>query len=80
MFWQGFFKQAEAGTASGFTGVGKGNLPTGNAEQGQLQGTLDTKDTLVDKTLLDRQRNPKDFCIGNYGEDGPADSNQHIIY
>ena len=85
-FWTGFYKKADAGLGgSGFSGVGKGNLPTGNAETGGLQGNTGqgggmAEDTRTEKTLFDRQRNPKDFCFGHHGEDGPADSNQHIIY
>lgn len=85
-FWTGFNKRADAGLGgSGFSGVGKGNLPTGNAEQGQQQGNVNAlgssgEDTRTDKTLLDRQRNPKDFMINRYGEDAPAESNPHIIY
>lgn len=85
-FWSGFYKKADVGLGgTGFTGVGKGNLPTGYAETGQLQGNVGSgngavEDSRTDKTLLDRQRNPKDFGIGNYGEDAPADSNPHIFY
>lgn len=82
-FWEGFFKKAEANTGgSGYTGTGKANLPTGYSEQGGLTGTssYDSSDTKTDKTLLDRQRNPKDFAPGRYGFDEPAESNPHIIY
>lgn len=82
-FWSGFYKRAEAGTGgSGFSGVGKANLPTGYAEQGNLIGTCsyDSSDTKTDKTLLDRQRNPKDFAPARYGQDERAESNPHIIY
>jgi hypothetical protein len=82
MFWTGFYKRAEALTGGeGFSGAGKGNLPTGYSEQGRLSGTASGgEDTKTDKTLLDRQRNPKDFGVGNHGEDGPADTNPHIVY
>lgn len=85
-FWEGFLKKADAGTAgSGFTGTGKGNLPTGYALQGQQEGPVNAygssiEDTRTDKTLLDRQRNPKDFCMFRHGEDGPAEANPHIFY
>jgi len=81
-FWEGFHKRADATIGGeGFTGAGKGNLPTGYAEQGSMSGNATGgEDTRTDKTLLDRQRNPKDFGIGNYGEDGPAETNPHIRY
>lgn len=81
-FWVGFQKRAEALTGgSGHTGAGKGNLPTGYAEQGAMSGTATgSEDTRTDKTLLDRQRNPKDFGVGRHGEDSPSDSNPHLIY
>jgi len=85
-FWQGFLKRADAGTGgSGFSGTGRGNLPTGTAEVGGMQGSASSsnssgEDTRTDKTLLDRQRNPKDFCFGHWGQDLPAESNPHIIY
>lgn len=81
-FWEGFYKKADAGTGgSGHSGGGKGNLPTGYAEQGQLSGTATSaEDTRTDKTLLDRQRGPKDFAPGTYGVDMPSDVNPHIIY
>lgn len=38
-FWAGFYKRADATIGGeGFTGAGKGNLPTGYAEQGRLSG------------------------------------------
>lgn len=83
-FWQGFYKRADAGTGgSGFSGVGKGNLPTGYAEQGGLTGTVagNPYDSgLTDKTLLDRQRNPKDFSIHEPGEDQPSEVIPQLIY
>jgi len=83
-FWEGFIKRAEAGTGgSGHSGIGKGNLPTGYSEQGGMMGNSTqsgAEDTRTDKTLLDRQRNPKDFAVGRHGQDEPADSNPHIIY
>lgn len=86
IFWNGFLKRADAGLGgSGFSGVGKGNLPTGYSESGGQQGDIGSsnssgEDTRTDKTLIDRQRNPKDFCFGHWGEDMPAESNPHIIY
>lgn len=85
-FWTGFLKRAEAGTAgSGFSGTGKGNLPTGYGMQGQQEGPVgaygsSVEDTRTDKQLLDRQRNPKDYSLFSHGQDGPADANPHIIY
>jgi hypothetical protein len=84
-FWYGFYKRADASTGgSGFSGVGKGNLPTGNAEQGKLTGYVqggDAQDSgLTDKTLLDRQRNPKDFSIREPGEDQPSEVIPTLIY
>ena len=85
-FWSGFYKKAEAGTASGFSGTGKGNLPTGYGMQGQQEGPVGAynsggaDDTKTDHTLLDRQRNPKDYSLFHHGQDEPAESNPHIIY
>jgi hypothetical protein len=84
-FWDGFCKRADASTGGGgFSGVGKGNLPTGYAEQGKLMGSAtggDAQDSgLTDKTLLDRQRNPKDFSIRELGEDQPSEVIPQIIY
>lgn len=82
-FWEGFNKRAEASTGGFFGGVGKGNLPTGTSETGQLEGVASGNaydSGLTDKTLLDRQRNPKDFSIHEPGEDQPSEVIPHIIY
>lgn len=81
-FWRGFYKRADATIGGeGFTGAGKGNLPTGYAEQGRMSGTVSGgEDTKTDKTLLDTQRNPRDFGFGQHTETGPADVNPHIRY
>jgi hypothetical protein len=83
-FWEGFHKRADAGTAgSGFSGAGKGNLPTGYGEQGGLTGPAaggGSDSGLTDKTLLDRQRNPKDFSIREPGEDQPSEVIPQLIY
>lgn len=83
-FWRGFYKRADAATGgSGFSGAGKGNLPTGYAEQGNLTGPASGNaydSGLTDKTLLDRQRNPKDFSIREPGEDQPSEVIPQLIY
>ena len=84
-FWHGFQKRADASTGGGgfFSGIGKGNLPTGTAEQGNLMGTASGnpyESGLTDKTLLDRQRNPKDFSIREPGEDQPSEVIPQLIY
>ncbi len=84
IFWSGFHKRADASTGGGgfFSGIGKGNLPTGYAEQGQLTGPIPAgpDSGMTDKMLLDRQRNPKDFSVRELGEDAPSEAVPHIIY
>ena len=84
-FWDGFYKRADgaASTGGGFSGAGKGNLPTGYSEQGGLTGSASGnpyESGLTDKTLLDRQRNPKDFSVRELGEDQPSEVVPQIIY
>ena len=83
-FWRGFYKRADAATGgSGFSGAGKGNLPTGYGEQGAMTGPASGNaydSGLTDKTLLDRQRNPKDFSIKEPGEDQPSEVIPQLIY
>lgn len=88
-FWAGFQKRAEALTGGGgFTGTGKGSIYGEYEFDGPLAGgtteSVQDKDKQpqTDKTLLDRERNPKDFAIG-VGNEGPvfqADSNPHLLY
>ena len=80
-FWEGFFKRADVGMGQGFSGVGKGNLPTGYAEQGQVQGNVDAGDTKPDHTIIDKQRGPQSFGREFREADaGPAESNPHVFY
>lgn len=80
-FWQGFMKRADVGMGSGFSGAGKGNLPTGYSEQGQVQGNADSEDTKPDHSLIDKQRGPQNHGLMFREPDtGPADSNPHIYY
>jgi len=80
-FWTGFQKRAEALTGGqGFTGVGKGVIgPSGNAVQ---EGSISDQNAapMTEKTLLDRERNPRDFGIGIDGPQFRDESNPFIIY
>ena len=79
-FWQGFCKKAESNAAGGgFSSVGKAVPYSGDGPKGVV-GSAGSDDTKVDKTLLDRQRNPGDFRFGEDAPVGPADANQHLIY
>lgn len=80
-FWHGFKKRAEALTGGqGFTGAGKGVIgPSGNAVQ---EGNVSdgAAAPMTDKTLLDRERNPRDFGTGIEGPQFRDESNPFIIY
>lgn len=80
-FWAGFEKRAEALTGGqGFTGVGKGVIgPSANAVQEGRVGNGDAA-PMTEKTLLDRERNPRDFGIGIEGPQFRDESNPFIIY
>lgn len=81
-FWEGFFKRADAAIGGGgFTGAGKGNLPTGYSEQGSVQGTASSEDTKPDNSMRDTQRDSQNHSIMfREPTEGPADSNPHIFY
>jgi hypothetical protein len=86
-FWAGFTKKAEALTGGGgFSATGKNSIYGEYEFDGPLSGgTTDTdgdkgKEPMVDKTLLDRERNPKDFGLGLEGPVFQADSNPHLLY
>lgn len=80
-FWAGFYKRADADIGgSGFTGIGKGNLPTGYAEQGRLQGKIESEGVRESTQFRDKNREPEDLDFGNTLKGGPAASNPHIIY
>lgn len=63
-----------------FAGVGKGNIRA-SLDYDELSGyNVGGDDLKTDKTLLDRERNPKDFAIGHYGPEFTDDSNPHVRY
>lgn len=84
-FWVGFYKKANpegdqgAGDGGhGFTGTGKGNINF-QTTQNEVAGTIATEPK-VDKTLLDRERNPEDFSPWDYMPRGLEDEISHIKY
>lgn len=86
-FWAGFFKKAEALTGGGGLGpTGKGSLLGGYEFDGpfdmktNISGENPKDQPTTDKTLLDRERNPKDFGLGVEGPVFQADSNPHLFY
>jgi hypothetical protein len=81
-FWAGFNKKADALTGGGgHTGAGKGNLGT-SEEYPERQGPVNAGDSApqTDKTLLDRERNPRDYNIYELGPELRDESNPHIRY
>lgn len=70
----------------GFSGVGKGSLYGEFDFAGPMAGSTQdsggdpVNQTGTDKTLLDRERNPRDFGIGDQGPVFQADSNPHLLY
>lgn len=86
-FWAGFFKKAEALTGGGGLGpTGKGSLYGEYEFDGPFEmstrlnhGDPDAQ-PMTDKTLLDRERNPKDFGLGVEGPVFQSDSNPHLFY
>jgi len=88
-FWRGFFKQADDGgmgdgAGSGFTGEGKGNI-LGSLEWDVYDGVKskwDGKDdeNVTDKTLLDRERNPRDFSPFSTGPALEDENGTKIVY
>jgi len=88
-FWEGFYKKADSSGAltggSGFTGAGKGSI-TGQLERDKYEGTEESsgfpggEDTRTSKDLLDRERGPRSYEIGNQGPEFQDESNPHIKY
>ncbi len=85
-FWAGFRKKASSDTGgSGHTGVGKGSM-TGQLERDRHDGTeegygrADGDDSRTSKELLDRERGPRDFALGERGPEFQDQSNPHIKY
>jgi hypothetical protein len=77
-FWQGFNKQAIEGGGKGFDAQGEGAI-RGGLSTDRIQGSQQShgrggEDTRTDKELLDRERNPRDFQVGNQGPVLEADS------
>lgn len=85
-FWQGFYKRANPdGGGRGFTGTGKGSV-IGQLERDQYESSEGSfgfpkgEDTRTDKSLLDRERGPRSYEIGNQGPEFQDESNPHIKY
>lgn len=86
-FWAGFIKRAEATTGGGgFSSSGKGSIYGEYEFDGPLSGNTQESvgdkgsQPMTDKTLLDRERNPKDFGLGLEGPVFQSDSNPHLFY
>jgi hypothetical protein len=86
-FWCGFIKRAEAFTGGGgFSSSGKGSIYGEYEFDGPLASSTNVSgenprnQLMTDKTLLDRERNPRDFGVGNQGPVFQADSNPHLLY
>lgn len=88
-FWIGFYKKAADGDSGygdggvGFTGVGKGNI-LGELEPVEKDGPVNRSkpggdDTMVDKTLLDRERDARSFNPFEYGPEFESEIN-HVKY
>lgn len=75
-FWQGFFKQAD--------GVGKGQLANEldhDSDNGLVREPGGSEpETHTDHTLLDRERNPRDFGPFNLGPTLEDENGTKIIY
>ena len=81
-FWLGFNKQADSfgDGGSGFSGTGKGSLGSSNEGRPTAQGPVEPGDgTMVDRSMRDRVRGPKDWSLTSMGEDLADDTNPHII-
>lgn len=89
-FWKGFQKRAEGadggmGDGGGmFAGVGKGQL-AGQLEWDKYDGDKSKWDekndeTQTDKTLLDRERNPRDFSPFSLGPTLEDENGSKTIY
>src|ERR1035437_2568393 len=90
-FWQGFMKRADGADGGagdggqGFTGVGKGNI-AGSLEWDEYSGTKPASDEkpdgagdgMTDKSLLDRERNPRDFSPFENGPELEDENGSHI--
>jgi hypothetical protein len=88
-FWSGFYKKAGATSSltggSGLTGAGKMQVTRTtevDSEAGTEEGLgrADKEDTRTDKTLLDRDRNPRDYGVGKQGPEFQDESNPHLRY
>lgn len=86
-FWAGFTKRAEALTGGGgFSATGKNSIYGEYEFDGPFSVSTNITDgdkdkqPMTDKTLIDRERNPKDFSIGAEGPVFQADSNPHLLY
>lgn len=84
-FWAGFAKAADGALTggAGFSGIGKGNV--GSAEERDSRqgperalGPAAEAD-LVDKTLIDRDRNPRSFDITDPGQEALRGNNPFLI-
>jgi hypothetical protein len=82
-FWSGFYKKADSTSlgdgGKGFTGTGKGNI-TSQLERSQAHGTIESGPEKADHTLLDRERNPRDFSPFQNGPSFEDENGTHIIY
>lgn len=67
-FWHGFYKAATIeGQGKGFSATGEGSfgIPKGESVVPRREGKVES--TTTDKTLLDRERNPRDYAHGEHG-------------
>lgn len=84
-FWLGFYKQAEFGDGGGgFSGTGKGSLGSGNEGRDTAQGLASQMgpgkdETMVDRSMRDRVRGPKDWSLTSMGEELADETNPHLI-
>ena len=83
-FWKGFEKSADVGGGgSGFTGTGKNALGAGNEGRDTAQGLVgqmgNSDDTMVDRSMRDRLRGPREYGITDNGQEIHDETNPHII-
>lgn len=87
-FWIGFHKRADALSSltggGGHSGAGKSQFGLGLEfpEKGGPEKAVGPAAPLpmVDKTLMDRERNPRDHAVGEQGPEFQDDSNPHLRY